>query len=506
MYLSFGIMSLEQLLQRILLVDDSPDDRLLAIRELNREFPDIEIQEAVSLAEFYQALETDDFDLVITDYELNWTTGLDILRAVKVYDPDLPIIMFTNSGTQEIAVEAMKSGLDDYVLKSPKQFIRLSQAVRTVWENTQTRRQAAQLQLRLQFLLNELNVGVFRSTLEGELLEVSEGFLHLLGLSSFEEAQSFFQEQLRFHKIEGSQQEQWKWQRELICPNQQKIWVQISETLVNQNGKMVIDGLIDDITEQKRTAAELLELNQTLEQRVKERTVRLENINKELETFAFSVSHDLRSPIRQIDGFVNLLKQQLTSIKTDETVLHYLDMITKLTERSGRMIDDLLLFSRTGRAEMQYTTVNMEQLVQSIKLQIELRCEPRKIIWKIDSLPAVTGDRNLFQQVWQNLLENAVKYSSKKEQTEIHVGSISGDQKITYFVKDNGIGFEMNSVNRLFGIFQRLENAQQFDGSGIGLANVRRIIHRHGGQVWAEGNLGEGATFYFSLPREQPET
>ncbi|MEA5519175.1 sensor histidine kinase [Limnoraphis robusta] len=506
MYLSLGIMSLEQLLQRILLVDDSPDDRLLAIRELNREFPDIEIQEAVSLAEFYQALETDDFDLVITDYELNWTTGLDILRAVKVYDPELPIIMFTNSGTQEIAVEAMKSGLDDYVLKSPKQFMRLSQAVRTVWENTQTRRQAAQLQLRLQFLLNELNVGVFRSTLEGELLEVSDGFLHLLGLSSFEEAQRFFQEQLRFQKIEGSQQEQWKRQRELICPNGQKIWLQISEMLVRHNGKIVIDGLIDDITEEKRAAASLQDLNKTLEQRVEERTVRLENINKELETFAFSVSHDLRSPIRQIDGFVNLLKQQLTSIKTDETVLHYLDMITKLTERSGRMIDDLLLFSRTGRAEMQYTTVNMEQLVQSIKLHIELRCEPRKIIWQIDSLPAVTGDRNLFQQVWQNLLENAVKYSSEKEQTEIHVGSISGDQKITYFVKDNGIGFEMNSVNRLFGIFQRLENAQQFDGSGIGLANVRRIIHRHGGQVWAEGNLGEGATFYFSLPREQPET
>jgi light-regulated signal transduction histidine kinase (bacteriophytochrome) len=181
-------------------------------------------------------------------------------------------------------------------------------------------------------------------------------------------------------------------------------------------------------------------------------------------------------------------------------------MITKLTERSGRMIDDLLLFSRTGRAEMQYTTVNMEQLVQSIKLHIELRCEPRKIIWKIDSLPAVTGDRHLLQQVWQNLLENAVKYSSQKEQTEIQVGSISSPQNLTFFVKDNGIGFDMNFVNRLFGIFQRLENAQQFEGSGIGLANVRRIIHRHGGQVWAEGNPGEGATFYFSLPREQPQT
>ncbi|WP_413160513.1 sensor histidine kinase [Capilliphycus salinus ALCB114379] len=496
-------MTGEQLLQRILLVDDSPDDRLLAIREISREFPEVEIQEAVSLREFYQALEADRFDLVITDYELNWTTGLDILRMVKEHDRDRPIIMFTNSGTQEIAVEAMKAGLDDYVLKSPKYFIRLSQAVRTVWENTQNRRKAEELELRLQFLLDELNVGVFRATLDGELLEVTDGFYKLFGLNSFEEAQIFFRENLTFNDVEIRQQEQWKSETELTHPNGNKIWVKISETLVNQNGKTVIDGLIDDITEQKQTADKLQKLNQTLELRVRERTERLENLNKELETFAFSVSHDLRTPIRQIDGFVTLLQQQLQPITTDETVLHYLDIISKLTERSGRMIDDLLLFSRTGRAEMQYNIVNMEQLVQSLTRQIELRQESRKIIWKIDPLPSVPGDSHLLQQVWQNLLENAVKYTRKKEQAEIEIGSISGEQEITYFVKDNGIGFEMNYVNRLFGVFQRLENAQDFEGTGIGLANTRRIIHRHHGQIWAEGSPNQGATFYFSLPRER---
>ncbi|MEB3281578.1 MAG: ATP-binding protein [Lyngbya sp.] len=499
-------MSVEQLLQRILLVDDSPDDRLLAIREISREFPEVEIQEAVSLAEFYQALEADGFDLVITDYELNWTTGLDILRAVKKHDSDRPIIMFTNSGTQEIAVEAMKAGLDDYVLKSPKHFIRLSQAVRTVWENTQTRRKAEQLEFRLQFLLNELNVGVFRSTVEGELLEVSDGFYKLLGLDSFPAAENFFKEKLALFSEEIRHlEEQRERETELTCPNGKKIWVQISETLVNQNGKLVIDGLINDITEQKQTAAALQKLNQTLEQRVQERTLRLENLNRELENFAFSVSHDLRSPIRQINGFVTLLQEQLTSITTDETVLHYLEIITKLTDRSGKMIDDLLLFSRTGRTEMQYNTVNMEQLVQSLKRQIELREESRKILWKIGNLPLIKGDRNLLQQVWQNLLENAVKYTGKKEQAEIEIGSIPGEQDITFFVKDNGIGFDMNYVHRLFGIFQRLENAQEFDGTGIGLANTRRIIHRHQGQIWAEGSPEQGATFYFSLPRDLPE-
>jgi PAS domain S-box-containing protein len=499
-------MTAEQLLQRILLVDDSPDDRLLAIREIRRQFPNVEIHEVPTLAEFYQALETDQFDFVITDYELNWTTGLDILRAVKAHDPERPIVMFTNSGTQEIAVEAMKAGLDDYVLKSPKHFIRLSQAVRTVWENAQARHRAAQLELRLQFLLNELNVGVFRATVDGTLLEASDGFYKLLGLSSFEDAQRFFQEQIATdYSLYQNGEDQWEWQTELICPQQKKIWVRISETLVRNNGKMVIDGLIDDITEQKQHSAQIKELNRTLERRVKERTTRLENVNKELETFAFSVSHDLRTPIRQIDGFVSLLKQQLAEITTDETILHYLDTMTTLTERSGKMIDDLLLFSRTGRAEMQYTQVDMNLLVESIKQQLEYRLEDRKITLKIESLPTVKGDRNLLQQVWQNLIENAVKYTSQRQKSEIEIGSISNNQESIFWVKDNGIGFDMNSVNRLFGIFQRLENAQEFEGTGIGLANTRRIIHRHNGRVWAEGNLDQGATFYFSLPQDIPQ-
>ncbi|WP_040484612.1 sensor histidine kinase [Lyngbya aestuarii] len=499
-------MTAEPLLKRILLVDDSPDDRLLAIREIRRQFPDVDIHEVPTLDKFYEALEADKFDFVVTDYELNWTTGLDILRAVKEHDPERPIVMFTNSGTQEIAVEAMKSGLDDYVLKSPKHFIRLSQAIRTVWENALARQRADQLELRLKFLLNELNVGVFRATVDGKLLEASDGFQKLLGLSSFEESQQFFQEKIatNFPK-DYHLKEKWEWQTELIFPQQKKMWVRISETIVRNNGKIVIDGLIDDITEQKQYSAQIKELNRTLEKRVKERTTRLENVNKELETFAFSVSHDLRSPIRQIDGFVSLLKQQLAEITTDETVLHYLDTITTLTERSGKMIDDLLLLSRTGRAEMQYTTVDMNLLVESIKQQVELRLNNRKITWKIDSLPTAKGDRNLLQQVWQNLIENAVKYTSLRQKAEIEIGSISNNQESVFWVKDNGIGFEMNYVNQLFGIFQRLENAQEFEGTGIGLANTRRIIHRHNGRVWAEGNLDQGATFYFSLPQDIPQ-
>ena len=185
-------MEFERSLQSILLVEDNPDDRLLIVRELKREFPDIQIQPALDWTELNQAFTDNAFDFVITDYELNWTTGLDVLYAVKAHDPNRPIIMFTNSGSQEVAVEAMKGGLDDYVIKSPKHFVRLTQAVRSVWQNSQIRRKASELEFRLQFLLNELKVGVFRTTLDGQLLEASEGLLKLLDLRSLSQAQTFF--------------------------------------------------------------------------------------------------------------------------------------------------------------------------------------------------------------------------------------------------------------------------------------------------------------------------
>ncbi|MEC4813588.1 MAG: ATP-binding protein [Scytonema sp. PMC 1069.18] len=492
-------MKSEQLLQKILLIEDNPNDRLLIARELKREFPDIHIQEALDWTELNQAFADDDFDFVITDYELNWTTGLDVLRAVKAHNSNYPIIMFTNSGTQEVAVEAMKAGLDDYVIKSPKHFVRLAQAVRSVWDNNQIRRKASELEFRLQFLLNELKVGVFRSTLNGQLLEASNGLLQLFQLNSLSEAQTFFQKYLALSDIERNREEQWY--REVRVDGSGKLlWLQINETLVELNGKTIIDGLVTDITEQKQTATALQSLNQTLEQRVKERTTRLEMLNRELEMFAFSVSHDLRTPIRQIDGFVSLLKQQLQSITSDETILHYLQQINELTNRAGKMIDDLLQFSRTGRADMHYSSVNMERLVQEAKRQVEPQLAGRNIRWQIESLPSVSGDRNQLRVVWQNLIENAVKYTRPREQAEITIGSRLGEGEAIFFVRDNGIGLDMDDAQRLFGVFQRLTNAQAFEGTGIGLANVQRVIHRHGGRLWVEGKIDAGATFYFSLP------
>ena len=491
-------MSQTRLLQNILLIDDNPNDRLLAIRELRKEFSDLQIVEIIDASEFASVLEADNYDLVITDYQLNWTNGLNILDAVKSCQRDVPVIMFTGSGTQEVAVAAMKAGLDDYVIKSSRHFLRLSQAVRLAWNNTQTRARLAQTSLRLQFLLDQLNVGVFRATLDGELIESNDGFLRLLNLNTPEEARIFFRNYPKLNLV-NSEKPPWKKEIELLRDGK-TTWLMLSETLTELGGETVIDGLLQDITERKSNEAAIQQLNQTLERRVLQRTAQLEATNKELETFAYSVSHDLRSPIRQVHSFAELLQQSLPFMNLSEEISNYLEMILKLTKRAGKMIDDLLEFSSTGRFEMLYSTINMNGLVEEIKQQIISQTQDRRIIWDIASLPTIKGDRTLIRIVWQNLIENAVKYTANKDIAEINIGSITNSSEITFFIKDNGVGFDMRYVEKIFGIFQRLHTLEEFEGTGIGLANVQRIIHRHQGRIWAESAVDEGTKFYFSLP------
>jgi PAS domain S-box-containing protein len=255
-------------------------------------------------------------------------------------------------------------------------------------------------------------------------------------------------------------------------------------------------GISEDVTERKRSEEKLAELNRGLRQR----TAELESVNHELESFSYSVSHDLRAPLRHIDGFADLLLRH-AGPSLDDKARRHLDVISEAAKSMGQLIDDLLDFSRVGRTELRHAPVDLGLLVEDVRRGLETEGGPRDVEWRIGPLPTVHGDRAMLRLVFVNLLSNALKYTRPRENTVVQVGARHEGDEVVVFVRDNGVGFDMKYAHKLFGVFQRLHGDADFEGTGIGLANVRRVIQRHGGRTWAESRVDEGATFYLGLPR-----
>lgn len=264
------------------------------------------------------------------------------------------------------------------------------------------------------------------------------------------------------------------------------------------DGNKAVGGLAFDITERKQAEAQLRELQLDLERRIVERTAQLEAANKELEAFSYSVSHDLRAPLRAIDGFTSMLLEGYSSL-LDAEGKRLCGVISGSARDMGRLIDDLLAFSRVGRTAMHVSDVDMAAMARAICYEVTSPGERERIEFRIAQLPPAQADPSLLRQVWTNLLSNAVKFTSKKEKALIEIGAEELPGGTVYSVKDNGAGFEMQYKNKLFGVFQRLHSTKEFEGTGVGLAIVQRIVVRHGGKVWAEGETGKGASFSFTL-------
>ena len=270
----------------------------------------------------------------------------------------------------------------------------------------------------------------------------------------------------------------------------------------SEQGRRALLSILEDA---RMAEEEVRKLNIELEQRIEERTHELAAANKELEAFSYSVSHDLRAPLRHVSGFVQLLQTHAQSLN-DAKINRYTGIIAGAADKMGTLIDDLLSFSRAGRAQMRVEPIALNELVKDCMHELEHDTTGRTIKWDIADLPVVQADRALLRQVFANLLGNAIKYSRPREIAQITVSAVIEPTRTVVCVRDNGAGFDMKYADKLFGVFQRLHSESEFEGTGIGLANVKRIITRHGGTVWAEGETDKGAAFYFSLPNQPSVT
>ncbi len=294
----------------------------------------------------------------------------------------------------------------------------------------------------------------------------------------------------------GADEEYWEYR--LFQPDGRMRWIEARGRLMSGPSKrpLRIIGVGVDVTDRKQAAEQISELNEELKRNVSQ----LQAANRELEAFTYSVSHDLRAPLRHMAGFVELLNKRAKE-GLDEKSRHYLQVISGASSQMGQLVDDLLAFSRAGRVEIKWDKVDSGIIVKEAIANLESDTGGRDIVWKIGVLPGVFGDAALLRQVWVNLISNAVKFTRPRGQAIIEIGVEDAGEEFVFHIKDNGVGFDMRYKDKLFGLFQRLHRTEEFEGTGVGLANVQRIVHRHGGRAWGESVLGEGATFYFSLPK-----
>ncbi len=352
--------------------------------------------------------------------------------------------------------------------------------------------------------------------MEGRILETNPAYRELVGYDEDELARLSYEAltPARWHPLEARLVAEQilpnghseVYEKEYVCKDGRTLPVELRTFLLRDESGAPTGmwAIVRDIEQRKRAEAEIRQLNAELEQRVADRTARLEAANQELEAFSYSVSHDLRAPLRHIDGFVGLLLGR-SRATLDEQGRHYLDVVAESARQMSRLIDDLLQLSRTGRTELHESGVDMNRTLREALDSLDSELVERRIEWRLDELPTVRGDRAMLRLVWQNLLGNAVKYTRTRATAHIEVGFREEPGEISFFVRDDGVGFDMRYAHKLFGVFQRLHPASEFEGTGIGLATVRRIVTRHGGRTWAEATLGAGATIHFSLPKPRSE-
>lgn len=495
---------------KFLIVDDNPDDRTLAKRELNREFKETQIIEVLNFEQFEESLAHKNFDFVITDYQLRWSNGLKILKMLKQEYPNCPVIMFTGTGSEEIAVEAMKEGLDDYVIKSPQHYLRLAKAVRSVYERYQKSKALQEVESKYLRLFENVPVGLYRINQEGQFLEANIALISILGYQSKEEIKqanlfnNHFQSQDLADIKNKIKQEQATHNLEILlyCCDKSQIWVRYSGRSVydeNQNF-LYYEGAIEDITQRKQAEAQISQLL------VQERKARKEAevANRLKDDFLATLSHELRTPLNSIVGWAKMLELGKLS---SERVTEAIKVINRNARSLTKLIEDLLDVSLIIRGQMKLNLrpVDLDEIVNSA-IKIAIPAAEAKSIELHPPQPkpnivAINGEPERLHQIVWNLLINAIKFTPQGGKVTVELERI--DDMIAIEVTDTGIGLESETIPYLFERFRQGDSSfsRSYGGLGLGLAIVRHFSELHGGTVEAfSAGKNQGSTFRVNLP------
>ncbi|WP_036267291.1 ATP-binding response regulator [Mastigocoleus testarum] len=495
---------------RALLIDDNPNDRMLALRELKEQFFQVKTTQVSNSREFAQVLEQKNFNFVITDYQLRWTTGLDILRTIKKKYPDCPVVMFTGTGNEEIAVEAMKLGLDDYIIKSPKHYTRLAITVRSIWEREQERKARLELEKRYRLLFEGVPIGLYRLTPTGTVLEANSTLIKLLGYQDGQE-ELLRNQRIDFY-VDPTIYLEWKAKLDTVGIlksdevqlrrwNNELIWVRHSAQAIRSEwGELLYyEGVIEDITQQKQAE---IERNQLLE-REQEARAEAEAANRIKDEFLATLSHELRTPLNAILGWVQIINRPKIGPKQ---MARGLEIIKRNSKTQAQLIDDLLDVSRIirGKLELQVAPIDLGKVINVALDTVSLSARAKRINLRFEKnsdLENIYGDFSRLQQVIWNLLVNAIKFTPIGGTVNINLEEIQSYAQIR--VIDTGIGIEAKYIPYIFDRFNQVEGTskRKYSGLGLGLAIVRYIVEGHGGEVFAESpGKGKGSTFTVKLP------
>lgn len=484
----------------ILIVDDTPANLLALEKMLER--TDRTFLKASSGDEALKFALNRQIDLIILDVQMPAMDGFEVSQILKTNyrTREIPIIFASAEKKERTSImKGFEEGAVDYLSKPLDPDItraKVSVLLKLQMQKKELIEKNASLE-RLALLINNSAdiIGVI-DTSSMKFEEVNKAFTTILGYGPEEiegtplEFLLGEEDRKLVNNLRTTDKERILFETRVNCKDGSTKWLQWN--VVNKNSKWFINAR--DITLVKATAEQIMQLNSDLKSNI----VQLEGANKELESFSYSVSHDLRSPLRSLMGYSQILGEDYAD-KVDDEGKRLLQVIQRNALKMNALIDDLLEFSRLGKKELGRAEVDMNELVGHVIDDMKGGME-RTVEFHVDQLPAVKADPSLITQVWTNLISNAVKYSGKKSNPKVDVGSYRDNGNVVYFVKDNGAGFEMAYADKLFGVFQRLHKKEEFDGTGIGLAIIHRVITRHGGKVWAEAKVDEGATFYFSLP------